>query len=266
MSLFERVVVRAGAHLLPKRFAYRLARGLLATQGIGWAGPKGGMEYSGELAFVKNLTTGLDRPVIFDVGANVGDYALACLKANPQAHLHCFEPSRSHFAVLEKRIAGNFPHAQVSLNLFGLSDSEREMELNKESDITGLASLNARDLTHIGVDQAIKETVLLKIGDEYLTSNAIDHVDLLKIDVEGWEMPVLKGFRRALARKLIRAVQFEFGHAHIERRENFRDFYRFLSTDFRLGALKPNGELNFLNGYEEMSENYLATNYVAVLK
>jgi len=79
-------------------------------------------------------------------------------------------------------------------------------------------------------------------------------------------MPVLNGFRRAFAAQRIRAVQFEFAHAHIERRENFRDFYRFFAADFRLGPLKPNGEVNFLNGYEEMSENYLATNYVAVLK
>lgn len=266
MSFMERLAVNAGAYLIPKTVAYRLARGLLATQGIGWAGPTGGIKYSGESTFIRNHIGQLSSPIVFDVGAYVEDYAQACLEANPRISLHCFEPSVPHFSVLKRNTSGKFPNATVKLNLFGLSDTECEMLLNKESEITGMASLTVRDLAHIQVDQTIKENVILKTGDNYIEANRIDRIDLLKIDVESWEMPILQGFNGAFERKLIRTVQFEFGHAHIERRRNFRDFYRFFTAlGFRIGPLKPNGDVNYLTGYDEMLENYLATNYVAVL-
>ena len=97
-----------------------------------------------------------------------------------------------------------------------------------------------------------------------MTIHKIESIDMLKIDAEGWEMDVLAGFELAIGRKAIHHIQFEFAHAHIERRENFRDFYRFLtSRGFAVGPLKPNGRVVFETRYDEAYENYLATNYLA---
>src|SRR5712692_2780369 len=147
MSFAERLVVKTASYLFPERAAYRLARAALATQGIGWAGPASGVRGSGETSFLKREVAKIRKPCIFDVGANVGEYALAALKANPEAILHCFEPSSSHFQILK----GTLTEANVRLNAFGLSDIEEVHALHKDSAVSGLASLIARYLSHLDI-------------------------------------------------------------------------------------------------------------------
>lgn len=260
MSFAERLTVKVGSYLVPQRLAYRLARAVFATQGIGWAGPASGLSDSGEAGFLKDYLADRAMPVVFDVGANVGEYGSAVLSANPRSSLHCFEPSHSHFVRLQARLAS----AGVHLNNRGLSERTEQLTLHKDADITGLASLSKRDLKHLNIELDISESVQLVTGDEYVAENQVARIDLLKIDVEGWEMSVLRGFRECFGKRVIQCCQFEFGHAHIERRENFRDFWSFfVENGFRLGILKPNGRINFMDRYDEIHENYYATNYVA---
>jgi len=137
--------------------------------------------------------------------------------------------------------------------------------LHKDCEVTGLASLIARDLSHLNTRLDMLENVQLEIGDSYVARAGVKQIDLLKIDVEGWEMAVLNGFSASFAQGIVKCCQFEFGHAHIERRENFRDFYRFfVEKGFSIGALKPNGRVQSMSRYDEIFENYYATNYVAL--
>lgn len=263
MSFAEQFFVKAASYILPERTAYRLARAALATQGVGWAGPASGLRGSGEAKFLKRQIGRLHNPCIFDVGANVGDYSAAALQANLEAQVHCFEPSKIHYELLKSRL----PAKGVVINPMGLSDVAERRSLHKDCDVTGLASLISRDLTHLNIQLNNLESVQLEVGDNYVARHGIQQIDLLKIDVEGWEMSVLNGFSGSFAQGIIKCCQFEFGHAHIERRENFRDFYRFfVDKGFVLGALKPNGRVQGMNHYDEIFENYYATNYVAILK
>src|SRR5258708_15894523 len=138
MSFAERLAVKIGSYLVPQRAAYRMARAVFATQGIGWAGPANGLNGSGEARFLRNYLSGIEHPVVFDVGANVGNYALAALAGNAQAIVHCFEPSASHFQRLQRAVTG--PGMRV--NNVGLSEKAEELLLHKDTDVTGLASLS----------------------------------------------------------------------------------------------------------------------------
>lgn len=262
MSFTERLIVTAASYILPEKAAYRLARASLASQGVGWACPSSGLQGSGEARFLKHQIGRLTRPVVFDVGANVGDYSASALEANPGVQLHCFEPSEAHYKLLQERLP-----AQVVINPFGLSDAAETRSLHKDVDVTGLASLISRDLSHLNIQLDKLEKVQLDTGDNYVARHGIGRIDLMKIDVEGWEMSVLKGFSGSFAKRIVQCCQFEFGHAHIERRENFRDFYRFfVDLGYTMGALKPNGRVQSMTHYDEIFENYYATNYVAILK
>jgi FkbM family methyltransferase len=166
---------------------------------------------------------------------------------------------------LRQQLQREIDSGRAVCNAFGLSDLTETRDLYKDQEITGMASLNARDLGHLHMSASMVEQVPLKRGDDYIREQGISRVHLLKIDVEGWEMSVLNGLKGAFERKIIDRCQFEFGHAHIERRENFRDFYRFFSgLGYKLGALKPNGKVDVMGGYEEIAEHYYATNYVAL--
>lgn len=121
-----------------------------------------------------------------------------------------------------------------------------------------------RDLDYANIDFTITEKVELKKGDDYVAENKIGIIDLIKIDVEGWEMPVLLGLGNTFKNKQVKYCQFEFAHAHIERRENFRDFFNFFKNyNYSIGVIKPNGKINIIESYNEFCEHYFATNYLA---
>ena len=77
----------------------------------------GDMHTNGELTLMRRHLP--SAGVVFDVGANVGEWTAVAVGINPRASYHCFEPSPATFAVLAKR---GFP-ANVRLNNFGLSSS-----------------------------------------------------------------------------------------------------------------------------------------------
>jgi FkbM family methyltransferase len=263
MSFTERFLIATAAYLVPPKVAWRLARASFASQGVGWACPTSGLTGSGEASFLKRHLAKHFEPCVFDVGANVGDYSEAALFASHNVQLHCFEPSQDHLKLLRKRLPTS---PNIKINAFGLSDTTENRGLQKDSDVSGLASLIPRDLAHLNIRFDRVEDVKLETGDKYVCSHNIRQIDLVKIDVEGWEMSVLKGFKDSFAKRIIRCVQFEFGHAHIERRENFRDFYRFfVEQGFTMGVIKPNGQVLQIREYDEIFENYYATNYVAML-
>jgi hypothetical protein len=84
----------------------------------------------------------------------------------------------------------------------------------------------------------------------------------VKIDVEGHELDVLKGFGDLLSQ--IRLVQFEFGGCNIDTRTFFQDFWNLFSqAGFALYRLSPLGPIAIKN-YAEDLESFVCTNYIAV--
>ena len=263
MSSLERIVVKATSFVIPQKIAFRLARFILASQGVGWAGPGGGLSSSGEILFLKKSLKNIPIPCIFDVGSNIGDYTFEALNINPNSFVHCFEPSKDHYNILKSRF---LPLKNIVINNFGLSDKNQSGILFKDKKISGLASLVKRDLKHIHINLNKLEKVKLNVGDQYIKNHNIKKIDYLKIDIEGWEMNVLLGLKLSFSKKIIRLCQFEFGHAQIERRLNFRDFYYFFRKfNYKIGIIKPNGKINLIPIYDEFYENYYASNFVAFL-
>lgn len=134
------------------------------------------------------------RPVkvAFDIGANVGQTAREFLKAFPAARVHAFEPHPTTFRELQKLSDPRL--RQHNLALGETSGSVTMYEYGE----TGGASLrnslapNARTASQFGY-QATERSVACTTLDAFCADQGIDRVDLLKIDVEGFELAVLKG-------------------------------------------------------------------------
>jgi hypothetical protein len=87
-------------------------------------------------------------------------------------------------------------------------------------------------------------------------------IDIVKIDVEGHELSVLKGFGQAILHTKI--IQFEFGGCNIDTRTYFQDFwYFFKERNFSLYIITPLG-LSKIEKYIESLEFFSTTNYFAV--
>ncbi len=226
------------------------------SQGKGW----GTATCREEVAAILQL---IDVPegapcVVFDVGANVGSWSEALLEAEPNARVYCFEPSKVAFATLEERFAG---HGGVVLSRMALGESSGTAQLYSDRPGSGLASLVRRRLDHLDIAMAMHEEVEVSTLDAVIEATGI-RPTILKLDVEGWELSVLKGGGETL--RSVACVQFEFGGCNIDTRTYFQDFYYFFkSAGFDIYRLSPRGVVQ-ITDYVEAHESFVTTNFVAV--
>ena len=86
--------------------------------------------------------------------------------------------------------------------------------------------------------------------------------DIVKIDVEGYELMVLRGFGEAI--RNVRVLQFEFGGTNIDTKVFFRDLWRFFEeAGFDLYRITPLGVMR-IEHYHERDELFIIANFIAV--
>jgi FkbM family methyltransferase len=230
----------------------KIARLALAEMGVGTSSD---MAANGELAILRGVP---DGGVVFDVGANRGEFAAAALRGIPRLELHCFEPS----PVAHRRLAASVSGA--TLNHFALGAEKGALKLYADAPGSGMASLYRRRLDHFGLHFEHHELVPVETLDDYCESRGVRRIDLLKLDVEGHELAVLRGARRMLERGAIDTILFEFGGTDIDSRTFLQDFFYLLAeAGMRLHRLVPPGYLHPIAQYAELYEQFAYTNYVA---
>lgn len=239
----------------------------LALRGLNY-GDGGSIELSGEIELIKSLNEkGNDQSkfVVFDVGANQGDYCNALL-ANLKLKnigIWCFEPALVAFKQLET-IYGENP--SVSLNQIGFSNESGSFPLYNDEPGTTTASLFALERAFNSNEKLHDfEMITVTTIDEFAAQNNIEQIDFLKLDIEGNELNALKGAAKMLKSKSIRSIQFEFGTCNIDSRTYFRDFWFLLSNDFNIFRVVKDG-LYPITAYTEYDEVFATINYYAELK
>lgn len=224
------------------------------------------MKYNGEELVIRKIskTCNDDKVVVFDVGANIGEYAALANKYFSDAAIHCFELFPDNYELLKNNEA--ISSKNVTLNCIGLSDSTREVEADffpRDNRKGGIQSIEWDKKTNIE-----KKVIKVKVvrGDEYVDRHQIGAINILKIDTEGHEFFVLKGFDKLLSAGLIDVVQFEHGRAAIPTRTMLVDFYEYLTPlGYLLGRLHPGGVA--LKPHDSFDDEYGSTgNYVAIHK
>jgi FkbM family methyltransferase len=220
-------------------------------------------ESSGEraaLEYIARKFTGNDTPVLFDVGANVGNYALLLDAVfGGKAQIHSFEPSSKTYARLVENTR-NLKNCRA--HLFGLGQQDESRTLFSNHDESGLASVYERRLDHFNINMSQKEEIRIKTLDGFCSENNIQRIHLLKMDVEGHEINVLHGARQMLESGKIEVMQFEFGGCNIDSRTYFQDFYYLLKDRYRISRIVKDG-LYPIENYREQLETFTTTNYIA---
>jgi FkbM family methyltransferase len=209
------------------------------------------LERNGETRVIRTLVGGLEATVL-DVGAHHGDWSAAVRECSPLTRIHAFEILETHREILRQRFSDD---DLMQINDVGLASAGRGAEVVPAESVTSL-------LTRALPGQAT-ESVVLTTGDEYLASNTIERVDLLKVDVEGMELDVLRGFTGAFGAGTIRAVQCEVNLWRIAARATFADFYDlFADLGFEVGWVFPR-RVEFLP-YDLQLETRDGINLIAV--
>ena len=236
----------------------------LAGMGIG-TGDR--IESSGEILALRRMRYALihhyaaQQWVVFDVGANQGDFTAAAITAlGSRASIYAFEPSQTTYDYL---IKCNFINAK--LYNFGFSNKHESLMLHSIPENSGLASLYARKLDHFSYQPAQSSLVQLKTMDDFCRENHISRIHILKMDIEGHEFSALQGAKNLLSSQCINFIQFEFGGCNIDSRRFFQDFYYLLCPLYDIYRILPHGMLK-IKKYSERDEVFVTTNYLAVLK
>jgi len=126
------------------------------------------------------------RGTIADVGANIGNHALAF--ARHFNHVISFEPNPQVWPLIARNIAIN-PWAKIELRKVGLGDAVADLPIFV-NDNHGLSTFLDGEL-----DNAHTVSAHIAVGDEELCGVAIDAI---KIDVQGFEPNVLRGLRETI--------------------------------------------------------------------
>jgi len=254
---------QADRHNLSKMEFYELNERLLrlALNGIGVLNYEN-YEISGEAHFLKHFLQGQERPLVLDVGAHHGGYSRLAKEVNESARIHAFEPHPDSYAILEKTARD----CNFQAHSFGLSDVEGIVALYDYSDSrkTHHASMYKEVIETMHESASKSYRVSMKTLDCFLQSEAIEKVDLLKIDAEGRELHILLGAKNAIAKNTFRTIQFEFNEMNVCSRSFFKDFYALLPdyAFFRMlsDGLVPLGEY----GKPLLFELFAFQNIVAV--
>ena len=152
------------------------------------------------------------------------------------------------------------------LNDFGLSNESGEFEYKDYGENSGANSLIIDADFHDNRISPVIVKASVETGDDYCKRNDIKEIDILKIDVEGAEHLVLRGFTEMLENGLIKLIQFEYGYTHGDAKFLIKDFYKLLeSYGYLLGPLKPNGVL-FMDFNYALNDFNSGPNYIAVHK
>jgi FkbM family methyltransferase len=149
------------------------------------------------------------RIVVFDVGAYDGCTANRYKKYFPNAVVYSFEPFRNSFQMLAENAKKN---SYINAVNAAVSDKVGTSKFFVNSfDKTN--SLLSSEITDSYLDELTKSVDEVEVNtitiDHFCNENKIDFIDVLKIDVQGNGLPVLKGAEKMFADKKIKMVYIE---------------------------------------------------------
>lgn len=146
-----------------------------------------------EFRFFKEILTRISQPVVFDVGANIGVHAIGWARACPRARIYAFEPSKATFELLRENVDRNNVGGNVEMIPDAVSNYVGVGEFFRCDDD---AYSSLRDTNRKRVMESFPVTITTI--DAFVDSRNLSKIDLIKIDVEGFEREALEGGQRTL--------------------------------------------------------------------
>jgi FkbM family methyltransferase len=219
-----------------------IVRELLAKAGYRISRTQGGI--GGSAFFDMKRLVVADDPLVFDVGANVGQSVDWFRRTFPRARIHSFEPSPAIFARLKTNVA-NVPN--VSCWNIALGSAPADLPLNENS-IPEWSSLLPSDRAWGKVE---KQTMVpVRTLDDFCQEQGVAKIDVLKSDTQGYELEVFRGAERMFRQKAIGIVYCEIV---------FSDQYRNAASPTHLYDFLIQRGFHLVSYYETTYERGLAS-------
>lgn len=218
---------------------------------------------SGEDWFLRRHLKGRLGGVVFDVGANVGDYSRKVLELSPGMTVYAFEPHPKTFTTLINNLRqSNFLPVNAAA---GEAEGTLTLYDYEANDGSAHASLYQDVIENIHQAKSVEHRVQVLSLGAFAKSKNVEKIALLKIDTEGNELNVLKGMAEYIESGKIEAIHFEFNEMNVSSRTYFRDFWDLL-PNFDFYRLLPHGMAKIEKYSPVFCEVFAYQNIVAILK
>lgn len=216
------------------------------------------MTSNGELAVIQDYVA--DNGVIFDVGANVGEWSENVLRFHPQVTMYAFEPIPN----LVEALNNKFKNKKISIHQYAISSQEGTKQFEYYEHASGLSGLYHRPLVEKLIKESPKKLEVKSIPlDVFCERNKIQHINFLKIDTEGSEFDVLGGASHLLENKMISLLQFEYGGTYPDAGITLKQVYAFLRSKGYFIYRISSRNLIYIPEWRDALETYKYSNYVA---
>lgn len=137
---------------------------------------------------------------IVDIGANVGSATVFLAHHHPEARIHAVEPGAEARSFLEQNVAG-LPN--VTVHPIALADADATTQLFHVAGDIGQASL-------LDSSDAIgSEEVAVRAAAAWAAEQGIERIDVLKLDVEGYEVAVLESLGSLVSGAKVIHVEYD---------------------------------------------------------
>ena len=219
---------------------------------------------SGEKHLLNVILKTFNKPIIFDIGGNVGNYSNSIKSLSKNSIIYSFEPHPKTYGIL-KLNADKYGYNAYN---YACGDKESKLQLydyEDESSGTEHASLYKETFDNLYHKKVISYEVDVITLDKFVLDNKINKINLLKIDTEGNDFNVLLGAKECLHKNIIDIIHFEFNSMNVYCRVFFKDFFDLL-INYNLFRLLPKSFIP-INNYEPIHcEIFAYQNIVAVNK
>ena len=179
-----------------------------------------------------------DISLVLDIGANTGQYAEMLRREGYMGKIYSFEPIKSAFEQLSQKVGAD-PLWQCQNVALGDTDGTAEINISKNIvsssilPITSLSTTAAPDSGYIA-----KETISISRLDSIYPEIVKESEQVyMKIDVQGFEMQVLKGALNSLPKVKVVEIEISIAQLYKDQPSLFAILTHFQSFNFSLAAI-----------------------------
>jgi FkbM family methyltransferase len=138
-----------------------------------------------------------NAPLIFDIGSNVGTWTLLAKAVMPGATIYAFEPLKEHNEIF-KQACAHLSNIYLNEYCVGNANTTASINISSYSDSSSLLPATRLEYEHFNIKKQREESVSVKRLLDLIDDQALPVPDIIKLDVQGFELEALKGMGRHL--------------------------------------------------------------------
>ncbi len=245
-----------------KKILIRFIKKIISLSGYELRGIKSKVAHNDYNAIHKFLISEVlkcEEPVIFDVGANDGESIERFKKIFSKSKIYSFEPDDNAFQRLKKNY---YNKENIEIFDFGISnrDGNQQFYSYDHDKISSLMRLDANSklfksrkiAKNSGEDfEKLKDIKIVKL-DSFVKDKNIPRINILKIDVQGYEPEVIEGAKYLIENNKIDIIEMEIilGYGY-SKSISFYDIEKnFIKQEYKLAAINYDSNIISYSNYQ----------------